>query len=108
MKSTLLYPLAILLSVALLSVIEGVLMFLASDSGPCFLHNNWFGIFISCIGRLLFVLLSTVFFYQLFMPQYKTLKDRMMERDVEEEERCALREKMEEQLRPEWSFSAYK
>ena len=108
MKSALLYPSAILLSIASLSLIEGGLMFLFADNQSCFLHNNWFGIFIACIGRLFFLLLSTIFFYQLFVPQYKTLKDRMLERDAEDEKRRAGIEKRQEQLRPEWSLSAYK
>ena len=73
---------AVILSSLLLASIEYCIVLITGDyNSPCFWHNTVMGGLISWILRIIFLTSLTVFIYQLLIPKYKSLKDRMIERD---------------------------
>ena len=75
---------AVILSSVLLASLEYCIVLITGDyDSPCFWHNSVMGGLISWMLRITFFTLLTVFFYQLLIPKYKSLKDRMIERDEE-------------------------
>ena len=75
---------AVILSSVLLASIEYCIVLMAGDyNSPCFWHNTAMGGLISWILRITLFALLTIFIYQLLLPKYKSLKDRMIERDEE-------------------------
>ena len=75
---------AVILSSVLVASIEYCLLLITGDyNSPCFWHNTFMGSLLSWILRIILFTALTVFIYQLLIPKYKTLKDRMIERDEE-------------------------
>ena len=75
---------AVILSSVLLASIEYCIVLITGDyNSPCFWHNTIMGGLISWILRITFLTSLTVLIYQLLIPKYKSLKDRMIERDEE-------------------------
>ena len=75
---------AVILSSALLASIEYCIVLITGDyNSPCFWHNTFTGGLISWILRMILLISLTVCIYQLLIPKYKSLKDRMLERDEE-------------------------
>jgi len=75
---------AVILSSVLLASIEYCIVLITGDyDSPCFWHNTVMGGLISWMLRITFFTLLTIFIYQLLIPKYKSLKDRMIERDEE-------------------------
>ena len=73
---------AVIFSLVLLSSIEYCIVLITGDyHEPCFWHNTFIGSLILWIFRMILFTALTAFLYQLFIPKYKTLKDRMIERD---------------------------
>jgi len=73
------------LSITLIAAIEYFLVLATKDDTACFWHNSISGIFISWTLRLLLFAIFTILFTQLSTPAFKTLKERMIERDELEE-----------------------
>ena len=74
---------AVILSSVLLASIEYCMVLITDDYNSCFWHNTFMGSLISWILRITLFTSLTIFIYQLLIPKYKTLKDRMIERDEE-------------------------
>ena len=74
---------AVILSSILLASIEYCTVLITDDYSSCFWHNTFMGSLISWIFRIILFTSVTIFIYQLLIPKYKTLKDRMIERDEE-------------------------
>lgn len=74
---------AVILSSVLLASIEYCMVLITDDYSSCFWHNTFMGSLISWILRITLFTSLTIFIYQLLIPKYKTLKDRMIERDEE-------------------------
>ncbi len=74
---------AILSSVLLASVEYSIVMITGDNISPCFWHNTAAGSLMLWILRVTLFALMTTFIYQLFIPKYISLKDRMIERDEE-------------------------
>ncbi len=73
---------AVILSSILLASIEYCIVLVTEDyNSPCFWHNTFMGGVLSWIFRITLFTSLTIFIYQFFIPEYKTLKDRMIERD---------------------------
>jgi len=73
---------AVILSSVLLFSIEYCIRLIAGDlDSACFWHNTFMGSIISWILRLTVFTSLMIFTYQLFIPKYKSLRDRMIERD---------------------------
>ena len=75
---------AVILSSVLLASVEYCVVLITGDyNSPCFWHNTLMGGLISWTLRITLLTSLTVVIYQLLIPKYKTLKDRMIERDEE-------------------------
>ena len=75
---------AVILSSVILASIEYCILLLTGDlESSCFWHNTLMGSSISWILRITLFTALTIFIYQLLLPKYKSLKDRMIERDEE-------------------------
>jgi len=72
---------AVILSSVLLVSIEYCMVLITNDYSSCFWHNTFMGGLISWVLRITLFTSLTIFIYQLLIPKYKTLKDRMIERD---------------------------
>lgn len=76
---------ALFLSVISIAAIECSLILITNDDTSCFWHNTFPGSIISWIIRLILFKLFVLIFNQFFTPTFKTLKERMIERDELEE-----------------------
>ena len=75
---------AVILSSVILASIEYCILLITGDlDSACFWHNTFMGSLISWILRIILFTSLTIFIYQLLIPKYKSLKDRMIERDEE-------------------------
>jgi hypothetical protein len=73
------------LSVTSIAAIECFIVLVTNDDTSCFWHNSLPGSIISWTIRLILFRLFVLIFTQFFTPAFKTLKERMIERDELEE-----------------------
>lgn len=83
MKAAYPYLRASFLSIALLAGIEYLIVVLTNDYKNCFFHNSVPGNILLWLIRIPLFLVFASFFYNLFLPKYVSLKDRMMQREEE-------------------------
>ena len=82
-----------MLSFVLLFGLEYFLISITNDVAPCLWHNTVIGNIIAWSIRIICFTIFTSVFLQFFLPSYKTLKERMFERDEENERGRKLKEK---------------
>lgn len=80
MKITYPYTTSLLLSILLVAIFEYSLVLLTHDVDDCFLHNRVAGNIILWMIRIPICVFLSTFLYNLFLPKYASLKDRMMDR----------------------------
>lgn len=90
MKAAYPYALAPFLSISLVIGIEFMIVLITNDHKNCFFHNSVVGNTLLWLIRIPCFIGFSSFFYQLFLPKYKSVKDRMMERDEMKKENTAL------------------
>ena len=83
---------ATMLSFILLFGLEYFLISITHDTAPCFWHNTVLGNLVAWSIRIVCFTIFTSVFLQFFLPSYETLKERMFERDEENERERKLKE----------------
>jgi hypothetical protein len=84
---------ATMLSFVLLFGLEYFLISITNDNAPCFWHNTILGNIAAWSIRIICFTIFTSVFLQFFLPSYKTLKERMLDRNEESERERKLKEK---------------
>jgi hypothetical protein len=84
---------ATMLSFVLLFGLEYFLISITNDNAPCFWHNTILGNMAAWSIRIICFTIFTSVFLQFFLPSYKTLRERMLDRDEENERERKLKEK---------------
>lgn len=85
MKAAFPYAFAPFFSITLIIGLEFLVIFVTNDYTTCLFHNSVLGNILLWLIRVPLFVVFTSFIYQLFLPKYSSLKDRMMERDEERE-----------------------
>jgi hypothetical protein len=85
MKAAFPYALAPFLSISLIIGLEFIIVLITNDHKACFFHNSVPGNILLWLIRIPLFVGFTSFFYNMFLPRYSSLKDRMMERDETKE-----------------------
>ena len=81
MKRNYAYLKAAILSFTILFGLEYLLIVVSGDYQYCFWHNSILGNVLAWSIRSVLFLISTSILSSLFLPAYKTLRDRMIEKE---------------------------